>query len=210
MKVFDEQSLNYMLSHYIENMSISTDALKQAYNELSNAIAVNTADICNISNKLSDTEQGLGVNIDDLAYQVGQLQVKASPEDVGTSLHSIHDRICTLEDKVLTLEGRLAELAEKFEELLGADTTKSKSDLENFEANVEEVKRLHESMNKYLDKYLDKRREVRINDIDKETGARAQDSIRAIPDERESDCDKWLRGHGEIYLDKVYNLLPWD
>lgn len=209
MKVFDEQNLNYMLSHYIENMSISTDALKQVYNELSNAIAANTADIYNMGNKLSNTERDLGVNIEDLAYQVGQLQVKVSPEDAGTSLHSIHDRICTLEDKVLTLEGRLAELAEKFEELLGADTTESKSDLENFEANVAEAKRLHKLMNKYLNEY-NSRREVRINDIDEETGTRTQDSIRAIPDERESDCDKWLRGHGEIYLDKVYNLLPWD
>lgn len=209
MKIFDEQNLNYMLSHYIENMSISTDALKQAYDELSNAVAANAADIYNMGNKLSNTERDLGVNIDDLAYQVGQLQVKASPEDVGTSLHSIHDRICMLEDKVLTLEGRLAELAEKFEELLGADTTKSKSDLENFEANVEEAERLYELVYNYLDEY-NSRREVIIDDIDKETGARTQDSIRAIPDEGESDCDKWLRGHGEIYLDKVYNLLPWD
>ena len=151
----------------------------------------------------------MGVDIEDLAYQVGQLQVKVSPEDAGTSLHSIHDRICTLEDKVLTLEGRLAELAEKFEELLGADTTKSKSDLENFEANAIDVERFYELVNNYLDKY-NARREVIINDIDEETGTRTQDSIRAIPDEGESDCDKWLRGHGEIYLDKVYNLLPWD
>lgn len=209
MKVFDEQNLNYMLSHYIENMSISTDALKQVYNELSNAIAANTADIYNMGNKLSNTERDLGVNIEDLAYQVGQLQVKVSPEDAGTSLHSIHDRICTLEDKVLTLEGRLAELAEKFEELLGADTTESKSDLEIFEANAKEAERLYELVNNYLDKY-DVRREVIIDDTDKETRTRTQDSIRAIPDEGEGDCDKWLRGHGEIYLDKVYNLLPWD
>ena len=130
-----------------------------------------------------DTKDGTCVrdyiNIEDLAYQVGQLQIKGSPEDAGTSLHSIHDRICTLEDKVLTLEGRLAELAEKFEELLGADTTESKSDLENFGANAIEAERLYELVNNYLD-------------------------------EGESDCDKWLRGHGEIYLDKVYNLLPWD
>ena len=169
----------------------------------------NTANIYNMNNKLCTTEQQLGIDIEDLAYRLGQLQVKVAPEEVGTSLHSIHDRICTLEDKVLTLEGRLAELAEKFEELLGADTTKSKSDLENFEVNTREVEKLYELVNNYLDKYTD-RREVIIDDIDKETGARAQDSIRAIPDEGESDCDKWLRGHGEIYLDKVYNLLPWD
>lgn len=209
MKVFNEQNLNYMLSHYFENMGMSADVLKSAYDELSNAIAVNTADIYNMGNKLSNTERNLGVNIEDLAYQVGQLQIKASSEDAGTSLHSIHDRICTLEDKVLTLEGRLAELAEKFEELLGADTTESKSDLENFGANAIEAERLYELVNNYLDEY-NSRREVIIDDIDKETGTGTQDSIRAIPDEGESDCDKWLRGHGEIYLDKVYNLLPWD
>ena len=129
MKAFNELNLNY-LSNYFESAGISADAFRQAYDELSNAIMDNTANIYNMNNRLCTTEQQLGVDIEDLAYRLGQLQVKTSPEDAGTSLHSIHDRIWALEDKVLTLEGRLAELAEKFEELLGADTTESKSDLE--------------------------------------------------------------------------------